>query len=72
MEVEIQPTARELLAIIAILWAENDSLRERLGSGGTIRFTQRMFTNEDLVRGAQLCLKAVVKTSGSIVVTMES
>lgn len=72
MEVEIQPTTKELLAIIALLWAECDSLRSRLGSGATIATTQRVFYNEDLVRGAHYVPHAHVKTNGAIVVRMDS
>lgn len=71
MEVEIQPTARELMSIIALLWAEADSLRSRLG-GTPIAFNKRTFSNEDLVHGASFAPKAIVKTSGAIVVSMES
>lgn len=72
MEVEIQPTARELMAIIAILWMENDSLRTQLGTNAGIHFNQRVFTNEDLVRGSHCCSKARLNHTGSIIVTMES
>lgn len=72
MEIEIQPTARELLAIVALLWAENDSLRTRLGTGAAITTTQRVFTNEDIVHGSHYVPHAHVKTNGSIVVRMES
>ena len=73
MEVEIQPTARELLAIIGLLWMENDSLRQQVGgSNYGLHFCKRTFTNEDVVRGARYCPKAVVKTSGSIIVSLES
>lgn len=71
MEVEIEPTYHEMLAIIAVLWAENDSLRSRLGSGATIATTQRTFSNEDLIRGGHYAPKAYMKRGGSIVVRME-
>lgn len=72
MEIEITPTQKELLAIIALLWAECDSLRSRLGSGATIITSQRVFSNEDLVRASHFLPCAHVKTNGSIIVRMES
>lgn len=72
MEIEITPTQKELLAIIALLWAECDSLRSRLGSGATIITSQRVFSNEDVVRGSHYLPHAHVKTNGSIIVRMES
>lgn len=72
MEIEITPPQKELLAIIALLWAECDSLRSRLGSGATIITSQRVFSNEDLARGSHFLPCAHVKTNGSIIVRMES
>lgn len=71
MEVQIEPNAREYKALLALLWAENDSLRERIG-GAAVSFGKRVFSTEDLARGRSLGLKACVRTSGAIVVTLDS
>ncbi len=71
MEVEVLPSAEDLLCIIGVLSQENDFLRERIGQCG-IRFTRRMFTHEDLERGAELGPSACVLGSGSIVIHLES
>lgn len=72
MEIEITPTQKELLSIIALLWSECDSLRSRIGSGAIISTSQRVFSNEDLIRGSHYLPHAHVKTNGSIIVRMES
>lgn len=71
MEVEIEPTYHEMLAIVAILWAELDNCRSNLGANAQIFTTQRTFSNEDLVRGGKFTPKAYMKRGGSIVVRME-
>jgi len=71
MDVVIDPTNKELLAIIGALWAENDSLRERMALAG-VRFSKRTFSNEDLISGASLGIKARVLRNGNIVLETDS
>lgn len=71
MEVNIDPTNKELLAIIGCLWAELDGLRERV-SQNPISFNKRTFTYSDLTHGASLGIKGQVLRDGRIVLTTDS
>ena len=71
MEVEVTPKAADLVAVIALLSIEADSLRERVGQCG-IRFHKRIFTREDIERGLSLCAKANTARSGSVEIRIES
>lgn len=71
MEFRVQPTASELLSVVALLWEENDSLRSQIGSLG-IHFAHRSFTPEDLQRGHGYGPSAVIKPNGSLIIAMES
>lgn len=71
MEVIQAPTSRELLAIIALLFEENDELRERIGNCN-IRFTKRVFSKEAIDRGALYQAIATAQAGGSITIKLES
>jgi hypothetical protein len=71
VDVEIQPTAKELLAIVGCLWAELDNLRERV-SQNPVAFNKRTFTYHDLTLGASLGIKGRVLTNGNIVISTDS
>jgi len=71
MDVEIYPTAHDLLAVCAILWQENEGLRERSGVSG-LSVTKRLFTSDDLERGREIGLSTFVTKTGSVVIQAES
>lgn len=71
MDVQIDPTHKELLAIIGCLWGELDSLRERVALN-PISFNKRVFTFHDLTAGASLGIRASVQLDGRIVVSTDS
>jgi len=71
MEVEINPSAEDLIAIIALVQQESDLLRERIGSVG-IRFHRRLFSHEDILRGRALSPQASCNCDGSISFKLES
>jgi len=71
MEVEVTPKATDLVAIIALLSQEADSLRERIGQC-EIRFRKRTFTREELLYGSTLCARANETRGGSVEVRIES
>lgn len=71
MEVINAPTVRELLSIIALLFEENDRLRERVGGCG-VKFTKRVFSKEELDRGSLYQPLATAQAGGSIAIKLES
>ncbi len=71
MDVEVTPKATDLVAIIALLSQEADSLRERTGTC-RIRFNKRLFTKEDIQYGHALCATASTTRGGSIELRIES
>ena len=71
MEVRVEPNAQELIAVIALLSRENDSLRERVGACG-ISFFERSFTRDDLAIGMGLGPVATVNPVGTVKIHLES
>ena len=71
MEVIQAPTNRELLAIIALLFEENDFLRERTGAH-QIRFSKRVFSKQEIDRAALYQAVATAQAGGSITIKLES
>jgi hypothetical protein len=71
MEVQIDPTSKELMAIIGCLWGELDDLRERVAKNPVI-FNKRVFTYHDLINGASLGIRARVLRDGKIEVFTDS
>jgi len=66
MEVEITPTANDLLSVISILWQENDSLRERI-AGASVHFASRTFSRRSLENGLA-GISVYTSPDGSLVV----
>lgn len=71
MEFSITPTSKQLLAVIALLSRENDSLRERVSSV-RVNFFERTFSRDDLEIGLSLAPTAAVSASGTVMVKLES
>lgn len=71
MEVEINPTQKELLAIIGCMWRELDELREKVAAA-PVRFNKRTFSNHDIVDGHALGIRAKVLRDGKIVISTDS
>ncbi len=71
MDVEITPTQKELLAVIALLSRENDSLRERIGSC-QIRFFDRTFSRNEIEVGLSLSPSGHVTRAGTVKIHLES
>lgn len=71
MDVQLEPTNRELLSIIALLIEENISLKSQLGKH-SIHDSRRVFAADDVRRGLCLCPAVTVTNSRSVVVNLES
>lgn len=71
MDVEITPSQKELLAVIALISRENDSLRERVGNC-QIRFFDRTFSRNEIEVGLSLSPTAHVTRAGAVRVHLES
>lgn len=72
MEVQIEPTVRQLEGIVGLLARENDCLRERIGSPASICFFHRSFTSDDLEIGRSLVTHITATPAGTVHVHLES